>query len=430
MLPPLPPDAPLHPSLLIAFSGGLDSSALLHLLAHSEHGLRLRAIHVHHGLQADADAWAAHCQRVCDALQVPLQIARVEVRNAGTGLEAAARHARYRAIADALDENEILVTAHHRDDQAETFLLRALRASGPDGLAAMRPWRHFARGLHWRPLLDVAHAQLLDYATRHGLAWIEDASNSNRDFDRNFLRLDVLPLLRTRWPNADAAFARSAALNAEAAELLSGEDAKALAFVRHGDARELSVHRLLELPAARRARVLRRWIDELRLPPLPANGVTRIESELLPADDDAEARFDWSDPMQKSVSIRRWRDVLRTGDFPAPLPGGWKQDWDGRVPLVLPNGDSLALVGANALPTVLLAHARQGGERIRLPNREHSSELKKLLQQHEVPPWTRAAMPLLSQHDGELMAAGDAIVADKLHDWLHTHNAKLLWKAP
>lgn len=422
MLPPLPSDAPRAPSFLLAFSGGLDSTALLHLFAHSEYRPKLRAIHVHHGLQADADAWATHCQRVCDALKVPLHTARVEVRNAGAGPEAAARHARYRAIADALADAEILVTAHHRDDQAETFLLRALRASGPDGLAAMRPWRKFARGFHWRPLLDVARAQLQDYAAQNDLAWIEDASNAAPEFDRNFLRLDVLPLLRARWPQADAAFARSAALNAEAADLLAEEDAKALAFAQRTDAHELHVHRLLELPAPRRARVLRRWIDALGLPPLPANGVARIETELLPADDDAEARFDWND-----VSVRRWRDVLRAGNFPAPLPAHWQQEWDGRLPLALPAGGWLELTGANALPTTLLAHARRGGERIRLPQREHSSELKKLLQQHEVPPWTRAAMPLLAQHDGELMAAGDAIIADKLDDWLKARAARIVW---
>lgn len=423
MLPPLPAEAPRNPPLLIAFSGGVDSTALLHLLAHGEHRLRLRAIHVHHGLQADADDWAAHCQRVCDALKIPLAITRVAARNDGNGLEAAARHARYEAIASALHADEILVTAHHRDDQAETFLLRALRASGPDGLASMRPWRRFARGFHWRPLLEIPRSQLHDYARRHQLEWIEDASNANADFDRNFLRLRVLPLLRERWPHADAAFARSAALNLDATQLLADEDAKALHFVRHDAACELSVHRLLELPAARRARVLRRWIDELKLPPLPANGLARIEAELLPAADDAEARFDWSD-----ASVRRWRDVLRAGALHAPLPSHWRQEWDGRLPLMLPNGDWLELVGANALPTTLFAHARRGGERIRLPAREHSSELKKLLQQHEVPPWTRAAMPLLSDAAGELMAAGDAIVSARLHDWLQAHDARITWR--
>ncbi|GAB2505358.1 tRNA lysidine(34) synthetase TilS [Pseudoxanthomonas sangjuensis] len=426
MLSPLPPEAPKHPPLLVAFSGGLDSTVLLHALA-ADASLRvggLRAVHVHHGLQADADDWAAHCRRFCDALEIPLAALRVEVdRESGRGPEAAARHARYRAIADAMGEGEVLVTAHHRDDQAETFLLRALRASGPDGLAAMRPWRRFAGGWHWRPLLDTPRSELLDHAQRNRLSWIEDPSNADRDFDRNFLRNEVMPLLRQRWPQADAAFARSAALNAEAADLLAHEDAHALAAAATPDPHELSVPALLALPTARRSRVLRRWIDGLELPPLPANGIERIETEILPAPDDAEARFDWS-----GASIRRWRDLLRAEWTRTPLPPKWSQEWDGRLPLLLPDGGWLALEGADALPVPVRAHARRGGERIALPGRGHASELKKLLQERGVPTWTREVMPLLSTTDGELLAAGDAILSARLDTWLKERDARLVWR--
>lgn len=423
MLPPLPPEAPKHPPLLVAYSGGLDSTALLHLLAGDavRRSDGLRAIHIHHGLQPSADGWAAHCQRTCDALKIPLRIVRVDVeRDAGHGLEAAARHARYLAISDALAEDEVLVTAHHRDDQAETFLLRALRASGPDGLAAMRPWRRFARGWHWRPLLDASRADLLSYARQHGLEWIEDASNANSDFDRNFLRNEVLPLLLQRWPHASAAFARSAALCGDTADLLVDEDTKALAAVATEDAHELSVSALLGLPAARRARLLRRWIEQLQLPPLPANGIERIEAELLPAREDAEARFDWRD-----ASVRRWRDRLRADRFPAPFTASWQQEWDGRLPLVLPDGSWLSLEDADALPAPVRVHARQGGERITLPGRAHSHELKKVLQDYGVPTWVRETMPLVSALDGELLAAGEQIVSAKLDAWLKEHGAML-----
>ena len=145
----------------VGFSGGLDSCVLLHMLATqaSIHERGLRALHVHHGLHADADAWALHCRNACEALGVPLQVVRVEVdRGGGYGPEAAARDARRRAFAETLGEDEVLALAHHRDDQAETFLLRALRASGPGGLAAMRPWRLFGNAWLWRPLLDLSHA--------------------------------------------------------------------------------------------------------------------------------------------------------------------------------------------------------------------------------------------------------------------------------
>lgn len=426
MLSPLPPEAPRHPPLLVACSGGLDSTALLHFLARDAN-LRvggLRAIHVHHGLQADADDWAERCRKSCASLDVPLAIVRVAVeRDSGHGLEAAARHARYLAIADALDAGEVLVTAHHRDDQAETFLLRALRASGPDGLAAMRPWRRFAKGWHWRPLLDTPRSGLLAYAQEHALEWVEDPSNESPDFDRNFLRNEVMPLLRQRWPQADAAFARSAALNAEAADLLVEGDAQALAHAATADPHELSVPALLALPTARRSRVLRRWIETLKLPPLPGNGVERIETELLPAPDDAEARFDWS-----GASIRRWRDLLRAETMRTPFPSRWSQEWDGRLPLLLPDGGWMALEGADALPAPVRAHARHGGERIALPGRGHGSELKKVLQERGVPTWTREVMPLLSTPDGELLAAGDAILSAKLDAWLKEHDARLVWR--
>ncbi|WP_108846048.1 tRNA lysidine(34) synthetase TilS, partial [Xanthomonas fragariae] len=176
-LPATPPGP-----VLIAFSGGIDSGVLLHLLATTPRycDTGLRALHVHHGLHADADAWAAHCLRACDALQIPLQIVRVQVaRDSGLGLEAAARNARHAACAQALAPGEWLALAHHRDDQAETFLLRALRASGPDGLAAMRAQRPFANGMLWRPLLANGRADVLAYALAHGLQWIEDPSNAD-----------------------------------------------------------------------------------------------------------------------------------------------------------------------------------------------------------------------------------------------------------
>ena len=153
MLSPLPSDSPDSP-ILVGLSGGLDSTVLLHLLAHSP--LRangLRAIHVHHGLHADADAWAAHCEALCAGFDIPLTVVRVEVRDNGDGPEASARAARHAAFESELRDGEVIALAHHRDDQAETFLLRALRGSGADGLGAMRAWRAFSRGWLWRPLL-------------------------------------------------------------------------------------------------------------------------------------------------------------------------------------------------------------------------------------------------------------------------------------
>jgi len=411
--------------VLVGFSGGLDSSVLLHACAASptlrESGLR--AIHVHHGLHRDADAWAAHCERSCNALAIPLVVARVSVKgDAGDGPEAAARHARHAAFNDTLLEGEVLALAHHRDDQAETFLLRALRASGPDGLAAMRPWRPFGRGWLWRPLLDLPRAQLLAYAREHDLRWIEDPGNVDTGFDRNFLRHRVMPLLRERWPHVDAAFARSAALSDEAVDLLAAGDTPALADARREDPHALDATMLSRLPAARRARVLRRWIAELGLPPLPAEGIARIEHELLPAAADRVAGFAWHGAL-----VRRWRDLLHADWQRAPLPADWTRPWDGREPVRLPDGGLLALEGAGHFDATLLLGARQGGERITLPGRGHSHALKHVLQALGVPPWLRERLPLLSGPQGELLAAGDVVYSAHFDAWLRANDARLHW---
>lgn len=415
---------PISASVLVGYSGGLDSGALLHLLANDADIRRkgLRAIHVHHGLHADADAWAAHCERECAALGIALQLVRVEVdRDAGLGIEGAGRAARHRAFADALQDGEILALAHHRDDQAETFLLRALRGSGIDGLASMRPWRAYANGWLWRPLLDAARGELREYANAHGLRWIDDPSNGDARFDRNFLRNEVMPLLRRRWPHAADGFARSAALSAQAMDLLDAEDAAASATaMRDGDT--LDIDALRAMPRERRARVLRRWTEARGLPPLPGNGIERIETELLRAREDAEARFDWA-----GARMQRWRNLLHADRIRDPLPRDWSQDWDGGAPLALPTGDSLELVGCECFDAALRTHARHGGERIVLPGRDHSHALKHVLQDAGVPPWRRARMPLLSDADGELLAAGDAILSARMAAWLQAHGARLHW---
>lgn len=414
-------DRPTAP-LCVGFSGGLDSTVLLHLLAASANGTALRALHVHHGLQAGADEWARHCERICASLQVPLRVVHVEVTDEGEGLEAAARAARHAAFARALAPGDVLVLAHHRDDQAETFLLRALRASGPEGLAAMRRWRPFGPGRLWRPLLAHGRDELLAYARAHGLEWIEDPSNADARFDRNYLRRHVMPLLRQRWPHADAVLARSAGLCADAVAALDSADALDLAGVATADPHCIARTRLLALPEIRRARVLRRWIATLELPPLPGHGVDRIEAELLAARPDAQATFCWH-----GAAVTAWRDVLHAAPVVPDLPPDWRVHWDGTAPLSLPGGGTLELQGAPAFDTPLGVHARQGGERIRLPGRSHSHALKHVLQDLGVPPWERARLPLLSDPEGHLLAAGDLIHSAGLDAWLRQRGARLRW---
>ena len=430
---PLPalPDA----QVCVAFSGGLDSTVLLHRLA-SEPEVRvrgLRAWHVHHGLHAHADAWVGRCEAACAALGVPLTVSRVTVsREDGLGIEGAARRARRAAFAEGLVAGEVLALAHHRDDQAETFLLRALRASGPDGLAAMPAWRDFGRGHLWRPLLQLPRASLLSYATAHRLDWIEDPSNTDEAFDRNFLRHRVMPLLASRWPHAAAAMARSADLCGEAAVLLDAGDTDALqACGLPGQPALLSRAALVRLPPERRARVFRRWIAGLGLPPLPAGGVARIESELLPARSDATPRYAWA-----GAAVHAWRDLLHAARLQPGLPPDWQARWDGLAPLPLHGGGTLQLcplaptAGAEraAFDPPVIVHARRGGERITLPGRAHSHLLKHVLQDRGVPPWERPRMPLLSTPNGELLAAGDRVLSARMQAWLQERNVALAWR--
>jgi tRNA(Ile)-lysidine synthase len=412
--------------LLVGFSGGLDSTVLLHALSRSDEARArgLRALHVHHGLHPDADAWIAHCERVCAALDVPLVVRRVQVRPTGHGPEATARAARMAAFAEVLRDGEALALGHHQDDQAETFLLRALRGSGVDGLRAMRRWRRFGHGWLWRPLLDVPRGVLAEYARRHDLAWIDDPSNADTTLDRNFLRHRVLPLLRERWPRADAALALSAALQGETQALLRAEDARLLEAAQAGRRDTLALQLLRTWPAARRARVLRRWMDALGLPPLPRHGIACIETEVLTAPHDAHARFAWS-----GAVVRRWGDVLHA-DWERPaLPPDWGTRWDGRGSVSLPDGDRLWLEGApGGFEPPLRVAARHGGERIRLPGRTHSHALKHVLQDHAVPPWVRERLPLLLDSDDHVLAAGDLFFSDGFAGWLERHGARLVWE--
>lgn len=410
---------PVPEAILVGFSGGLDSTVLLHALIAG--CARLRAVHVHHGLHPDADTWVVSCQRTCDALRVPLSIVRVRVATAGQGREAAARHARYAAFAAELQPGETLALAHHRGDQAETFLLRALRGSGVDGLAAMQRWRPSGTTCIWRPLLGVGRDDIQRYAREHALAWIEDPGNDDTTLDRNFLRQRVLPLLQERWPHADAALARSAGLCAQASSLLEAQDEQALVDARRADPASLDVVVLRTLSPERRARAWRRWIHELGLPALPAEGIARIERDLMGTASDRSPRFAWS-----GAEVRRWRDTLHAMRPRGPLPVDWCTQWDGARPLSLPGGGLLELQGVDRLEKPVMAHARRGGERICLAGRLHAHALKHVLQERAVPPWDRARLPLLSTVDGVLLAAGDGVLSAAFEAWLRARGARLV----
>ncbi|MDV9042268.1 tRNA lysidine(34) synthetase TilS [Stenotrophomonas sp. RAC2] len=416
---------PLDAPLLVGYSGGVDSTVLLHWLWRCARasGTALRAVHVHHGLQADADDWVLHCQQQCAALGIELAVHRVQVnKRAGLGLEGAARQARRAAFAAELRDGETLALAQHQDDQAETFLLRALRGSGVDGLAAMSARSRLGEHHLWRPLLSTPRTALLDYAQQHALQWIEDPSNAEDHADRNFLRLQVLPLLRQRWPHAAAALAGSATHCRQTRELLDEEDAELIAHLEVAP-RVLSLELLRQVSPGRAARVLRAWVIGHGAAPMPATVLQQALEELLPADTDRQARVRWQDHV-----IQQWRDhaYLLPARLPS-LPLDWQAAWDGRAPLPLPDGGQLSLLGASAFEQPLQVRARVGGERILLPGRQHSHALKDCLQRERLAPWRRAQLPLI--FDGpQLLAAADVVIAAPLQAWLQANEAQLRWR--
>lgn len=429
---PRPLDAAFEPlpdaALCVALSGGLDSTVLLHVLSRQcrAQSRPLRALHVHHGLSVHADAWVTACDALCSGLGIPLVVRRVDVDvDAGFGIEAAAREARRATFAEVLRPGEILVLAHHRDDQAETFLLRALRGSGPDGLGCMQTWQDFAHGQLWRPWLELPRHAIEAHAHAHGLRWIEDDSNADERFDRNYLRRNVMPLLQARWPHADEAFARAAVYAREAAALLRDEDMRALASLRTADDHVLSLAGLRPLPRVRRARVLRAWIASLDLPPLPRVGIQQIETDLLDARPDSAASFVW-----QGTVVQAWRDLLYAGCACEPLAATFNVAWRGEDVLELPGGGQLRLEGTARLDASVQVRARVGGERITLPGRIHSHALKNVLQDLGVPPWVRAHLPLLVDSDGMVLAAGDLVHSSTFDAWLRARSARLVWTAP
>lgn len=372
----------------IALSGGLDSSLLLTLAARAcrRYPRPLRALHVHHGLQDAANDFEVHGRRLCSRLGVPLFVERVSVElGAGRGLEGAAREARYAAFARRVAPGETLWLAQHRDDQAETFLLAALRGSGVRGLAAMPDERLWQGRVLGRPWLGVSRAALEAEAARLGLVWSEDPSNADTALDRNFLRRTLLPLLETRWPHAGEALARSAALAAEADELL-GELAELDLQGLGGDPARLPVAGLSGLSDARRRLLMRHCCERLGLPRPPASRLAALLAQLA-ARGDAEVCIAWP-----GAEARVWRGGLYLLAPPPAISAEWRRDWDGRSPLVTPLGRvAVSLVpdpSSGRAGEELRVAPRQGGERLCLPGRGRR-DLKRLLQELGVPPWAR-----------------------------------------
>lgn len=383
----------------VALSGGLDSVVLLHL-AHrvfEHHPAGFSAIHVNHQLQPDAVAFEALCQRTCEQLAVPLEVVPVDVEAGGGSVETAAREARYRVFSERLGAGDVLLMAHHADDQVETLLFRFLRGTGVRGLAGMPVARALGQGTLVRPWLQVPRSRLRQQAQLAGWSWVEDPTNTDEGVDRNFLRQRVLPDLRQRWPHLDRRLLATARACEESAGLAAMLAETHFHQLQAGPGR-LDLPGVRALPMVARRNLLQWWLGEDLDRSLGDDEV----HDLAEAADDARPEI-----LAGEFALRRFQGhIYRVSRTPAPLAaeqplaaGRTVQDGEFRLCLH-PAG------GSGEVPELHLRH-RRGGEHFRPRPGGPTRSLKKWLQEQQVPPWERDRLPLVFRGNDELVAVAD-----------------------
>lgn len=395
------------PCIWIAYSGGCDSHVLLHTLVQlrSEISSVIKAIHINHGLSPLANVWEEHCRKICEDLSVPYTSISVNAKAKNASPEEAARHARYAEWKKLIQKDEVIMLAHHQDDQAETVLIQLMRGSGVKGLAAMPAKQIFSQGLLCRPMLNYLRKEIVGYAVDNNLNWIDDPSNFDTDFDRNFLRHDVVPLLETHWPSLKKTLSRTASHQAEADQLLTElafQDWHHVHINNH-----INIPALLNFSAKRQRNVLRYWIAnvcELILP--DTVHLQRILDEVLTAAEDAKPEVIW-----RGGEVRRYQGLLYAQEKLIEPPENYNQAWpDMNTPLIVPNtnirisaevSEGMGLRIAKLKNAEISIRFRIGGETCRPAGRGQTHQLKKLFQEWKVPPWQRAMVPLVYV-DGEL----------------------------
>lgn len=426
---------PQSQQLWLALSGGLDSVVLLDLVVElcQQERRGLKVLHIHHGLSPNADQWAEYCRDLCLAysstVEIECQVHKVQLRQKGS-IEEQARLARYQVFEQSLETDDLLLMAHHGDDQAETMLLRLMRGAGSQGLSGMPKQRSLGKGSLYRPLLSYSRQQLEYYAQAQSLKWVEDESNLSLNFDRNYLRHQIVPVLKQRWSRATELFCRTSQNLSDTAELnrdLAMIDLQSVLKTDKGlYAGEVVCCQALEkLKEIRQVNLLRYWFQSQGIPELEHKQWQVIFQEVLAARIDSEPCFSW-----QGYEVRRFRQklyLLTPNQIPPKDQGGALvqvidlaknavRDDVVYLPLImgrlkLEKKEALVCSGL-ALPDNgrLEVRYRQGGESIVLENRGRRA-VKKLLQESDIPPWLRPSLPMLwwVQNDGsaQLMAVSD-----------------------
>lgn len=404
-------------TILVAYSGGIDSTVLLHALVKIKQrhcpDLKLQAMHIHHGISVHADEWANHCQQQCQQWSVPLTIQKVQLDLTNGNIEEQARRARYLALQQYMSKNPAtLCTAQHLDDQSETFLLALKRGSGPTGLSAMPMRTNNAGYLHIRPLLSISRLQIEAYAALHHLTWVEDESNQDDHYDRNFLRLNIMPQLKQRWPHFDQMVARSAMLCQQQQALIDELLQPTLVQLVNDDG-TLSLPPLLDVSEEKFNALMRMWLKMHNVLMPSLQQLQLIRQTVVLAREDSNPQFILHDKQ-----IRRYQNRLyllpQYLDLQAQI-----LSWNIQQPLILP--DNLGCLVANTcldptittkqtcrLPTAseIVTVRFHGQGRLQLVGREGSRSIKKLWQEYEIPSWMRTRIPLIYYNESLIAAAG------------------------
>jgi len=413
---------------LIALSGGLDSMALLQFavpyLLQAKYS-KIQVIHIHHGLSANADDWAEHCQSVCGEMGLECFVERVSVVSEGQGVEAAARKARYQVFEAYLSSGSVLLQGHHQNDQAETVLMRLLRGAGPEGLSGIPQQRDLSKGSLFRPWLGLSRSLLEQEVAKFPITWVEDESNTDLQFDRNFVRHEVLPLLETRWPKVLNSLSRTAGRSSQAHQhLLEWCEAQKEEVLSKCYDRAIDLASLANYSIQQQRLFVRYWFDYMQVEHPSEKVFERLWTELIPAEKDAMPSLRWGDN-----HLRRFNGCLFYLDAKAV---------DGRsYEYVLGSSSCVVSVRAKELEFVYLSsqqaseysvvmregvllrtplaeeslvlRSRRGGESIVLKGSTQNKALKKLLQAKKVEPWKRVQLPLVYYGSHLVMAVFDSV---------------------
>ncbi len=411
---------------LVGFSGGADSTALLHAISTIREQLEapVSAVHINHGLHGDASRWQARCEQFCKRYRIPLVSLDINpAAGSGKGLEAEARRLRYEAIASQVKKGTGLLTAHHADDQAETLLLNLMRGSGVDGLAAMPESRPFGDGLLQRPLLEFQGSELRRYLHDSGVEWIEDPSNQQVEHDRNFVRHEIIPLLEQRWPQVSQRLLLTRQAMSGARHLLEGlADEYLVQNIEHplvlGISSDAGADRELFKLA------VRRWIGNTGLPSIPAYRLDSLFEQVHGAGEGNQIRIEWDRCVLRFYQQRLW--LLPAGDIkPCPAikwPEGDKEidlDDAGRLAFTGESGGSLA--------SGLMINNRSSLKEASVVHGGHHKTLKNIFQAGGVPAWLRDSIPLVTDA-GEVVAVGDWCFSDHFARLMYEQGARLNWQ--